>query len=306
MWYRDGVSVSSSAVLNITNVSSTNYGRYECKATGSGGTGSTAKTVAREIERKAVVQLYLFTVSNCLIWAGTNTEDKLSIIQDTLQSVMTTCLRYNVTFSTGPLFSCLGMESESMVVFRAGVVYTYTTLSSVTPLSLLSSWVSNQPFIVVNQDRLQVNGACQVESPSLDTVPQCTPNGQVPPTSLPLIIIIPAIVCGVLLMLALCAIIILVVVCVKRKARRRRSHALKGSSSQDNCTKCEHTKPLCHSTTESVPYFDEDSYEELLEQSALPKHTYSYRKEETAEYLVPLVTSSYEQVDGNYAQNTYI
>ena len=48
MWYRDGVSVSSSAVLNITNVSSTTHGRYECKATGSGGTGSTAKTVARE------------------------------------------------------------------------------------------------------------------------------------------------------------------------------------------------------------------------------------------------------------------
>ena len=161
---------------------------------------------------------------------GTNTEDKLSIIQDTLQSVMTTCLRCNVTFSTGPLFSCLGMERESMVVFRAGVVYTYTTLSSVTPLSLLSSWVSSHPFIVVNQDRLQVNGACQVESPSLDAVPQCTPNSQVPPTSLPLIIIIPAIVCGVLLMLALCAIIILVVVCVKRKARRRladtRMHAV--------------------------------------------------------------------------------
>ena len=48
MWYRDGVSVSSSAVLNITNVSSTTYGRHECKATGSGGTGSVAKTIARE------------------------------------------------------------------------------------------------------------------------------------------------------------------------------------------------------------------------------------------------------------------
>ena len=160
-------------------------------------------------------------ISTLLQFQETNTEDKLSIIQDTLQSVMTTCLRCNVTYSTGPLFSCLGIESENMVVFRTEVVYTYTTLSSVTPLSLLSSWVSTHPFIVVNHHRLYVNGACQVESPSLDTVPQCTPNGQVPPTSLPLTIIIPVSACGVLLMLALCATIILVVVCAKRKARRR-------------------------------------------------------------------------------------
>ena len=160
-------------------------------------------------------------ISTPLQFQETNREDKLSIIQDTLQSVMTTCLRCNVTYSTGPLFSCLGIESKNTVVFQAEVVYTYTTLSSVTPLSLLSSWVSTHPFIVVNHHRLQVNGACQPESPSLDTRPQCTAIGGVPSTYLPLAITIPVIVCGVLLMLALCATIILVVVCVKRKARRR-------------------------------------------------------------------------------------
>jgi hypothetical protein len=192
------------------------------------------------------------------------------------------------------------------VVFQAEVVYTYTTLSSVTPLSLLSSWVSSHPFIVVNQDRLQVNGACEVESPSLDTVPQCTSIGGLLPTSLLLTIIIPVIVCGVLLMLALCAIIILVVVCVNRKAKRRKSFALKVNSSKDNYNEYEHTKPQCHGATESIPCSNEDSYLELLEPSASPKHIDSDPEDETPDYCIPSTMASDEQVDSEYMQNAYI
>ena len=57
MWYRDGVNVVNGSTLTISNASSTDFGRYECNATGNGGTGSAATYISEQSELSAGVEL---------------------------------------------------------------------------------------------------------------------------------------------------------------------------------------------------------------------------------------------------------
>ena len=50
VWYRDGSNVSTSSVLTISNVSSSDFGEYTCNSTGEGGTGSATTYLSEESE----------------------------------------------------------------------------------------------------------------------------------------------------------------------------------------------------------------------------------------------------------------
>ena len=50
MWYRDEVSVVNGSTLTISSASSSDFGRYECNATGNGGTGSAATYISEQSE----------------------------------------------------------------------------------------------------------------------------------------------------------------------------------------------------------------------------------------------------------------
>ena len=86
----------------------------------------------------------------------------------------------------------------------------------------------------------------------------------------------------------------------------RESFALKVSSSKNDYTEYEHAKPQCHGDTESIPCSNEDSYLELLEPTASPKHIDSDPEEETPDYCIPSVMTSDEQMNSEYMQNAYI
>ena len=50
VWYRDGSNVSTSPVLTISNVSSSDFGEYTCNTTGDGGIGSATTYISEESE----------------------------------------------------------------------------------------------------------------------------------------------------------------------------------------------------------------------------------------------------------------
>ena len=145
---------------------------------------------------------------------------KLSSIEDFVQDVMTDCVHCNVTYVAQSLFSCFGTNDEETVVFLAEVVYSYSTDSSTTPLRLLQTWVSQNPLIAVDQQQLRVNGTCQVEVDSVNSIPICiqiSPMTPPPPSSTPIII---GVVCGVVVLIGLSAVILILVICIGRQAKR--------------------------------------------------------------------------------------
>ena len=144
---------------------------------------------------------------------------KLSSIEDFVQDVMTDCVHCNVTYVAESLFSCFGTDVEETVVFLAEVVYTYSTDSSTTPLSLLQNWVSQSPLIAVDQQQLKVNGTCQVEVDSVSIIPRCVQVSPMtpPPSSAPIII---GVVCSVVVLIGLSAVILILVICIGRKVKR--------------------------------------------------------------------------------------
>ena len=50
VWYRDGSNVSTSGVLTISNVTSSDFGEYTCNVTGNGGTGSATTYISEASE----------------------------------------------------------------------------------------------------------------------------------------------------------------------------------------------------------------------------------------------------------------
>ena len=149
-----------------------------------------------------------------------NGDSKLSDISESVRSVMTACPKCNITYTTGPIFSCLGTDSDQTVVFRAQIFYQYISDSPTNPLSLLQSWVYSGPLLTVLQQQLRVNSACQVER-SLDTAPQCSPDPPIspPPSSSTAIV---ATVCVLFVLLVfLVAVVIVLILCIRRWMRNR-------------------------------------------------------------------------------------
>ena len=143
---------------------------------------------------------------------------KLDSIEDFVRDVMTVCVHCNVTYVAESLFSCFGTDDEETVVFLAEVVYTYSTDSSTTPLRLLQTWVSQSPSIAVEQQQLRVNGTCQVEVDSVNSIPKCIQvSPMTPPSSTPIII---GVVCSVVVLIGLSAVILVLVICIGRKVKK--------------------------------------------------------------------------------------
>ena len=150
-----------------------------------------------------------------------NGDSKLSNISERVRSVMTNCPKCNIFYTAGPIFSCLGTDSDQTVVFRAQIVYQYIRDSPTNPLSLLQSWVSSGPLLTVLQQQLRVNSACQVERP-LDTAPKCTPDRPIsPPPSSSTAIVVTVCVIVVLSTILLVAIVIVLILCIRRWKKDR-------------------------------------------------------------------------------------
>ena len=144
---------------------------------------------------------------------------KLSSIEDFVRDVMTDCVHCNVTYVAQSLFSCFGTDDEETVVFLAEVVYSYSTDSSTTPLRLLQNWVSQSPLIAVDQQQLRVNGSCQVEVDSVNSIPKCIQvSPMTPPSSATPIII--GVVCSVVVLIGLSTVILILVICIGRQVKR--------------------------------------------------------------------------------------
>ena len=114
-------------------------------------------------------------------------------------------------------FSCLGTTDSQTVVFLAEL--SYTVHPSVDMPSLLTSWVTSTPHIIVASAQLQVDSTCPMVIDSME--PESCAAAQ--PTDLPTGIIATVVACVIaLLVVAITvAIVVAVVVCCRKQSKRR-------------------------------------------------------------------------------------